>query len=222
MSGKIVFAYWAIRGLGQPGRLLLEYAGFPYVDKRYSVGPAPEFSREEWLKEKFNLGLDFPNLPYLIDGDIKITQSNACYRYIANKAGLYGKTDKDRAYVDMLADQVMDFRNAVVRVCYSQDEAVYQHYINEALPQHLANFEKFLSNGNKTWLIGDSLTFPDFHLYELLDQNATLFQGSLDKYPALIAYTKRFAELPKIKEYINSDRFHAAPINNSMAKFGFK
>ena len=30
-----------------------------------------------WREEKYDLGLPFPNLPYFIDGDIKLTQSLA-------------------------------------------------------------------------------------------------------------------------------------------------
>jgi glutathione S-transferase len=46
----------------QPIRLLLAYAGVEYEDKRYNVGPAPDYDRSEWLNDKFNLGLDFPNV----------------------------------------------------------------------------------------------------------------------------------------------------------------
>ena len=46
----------------QPIRLLLAYAGVEYEDKRYTIGPAPEYDRSEWLNDKFNLGLDFPNV----------------------------------------------------------------------------------------------------------------------------------------------------------------
>uniref|UniRef100_A0A8C5L044 glutathione transferase n=1 Tax=Jaculus jaculus TaxID=51337 RepID=A0A8C5L044_JACJA len=49
---------------------------------------APDYDRSQWLNEKFKLGLDFPNLPYLIDGTHKITQSNAILRYIARKHNL--------------------------------------------------------------------------------------------------------------------------------------
>ena len=45
---------------------------------------------------KFKLGLDFPNLPYLIDGNIKVTQSNAILRYLGRKFGLDGKTEADK------------------------------------------------------------------------------------------------------------------------------
>ena len=35
---------------------------------------APDFDKSCWFDNKFSLGFDFPNLPYFIDGDIKLTQ----------------------------------------------------------------------------------------------------------------------------------------------------
>ena len=46
----------------------------------------------DWLDEKYALGLDFPNLPYLIDGDLRLSQTNAILLYLADKAGLSGRT----------------------------------------------------------------------------------------------------------------------------------
>lgn len=50
----------------QPIRLLLAYTGIEYEDKRYNLiekGPG-DYDRSEWLNDKFNLGLDFPNVLY--------------------------------------------------------------------------------------------------------------------------------------------------------------
>lgn len=68
--------YWNVRGLGEDIRMLLYYVGVEYEDRRYNFGPAPDFSRAEWLedKEKLKEILDFPNLPYYIDGNVKLTQ----------------------------------------------------------------------------------------------------------------------------------------------------
>ena len=63
---------------------------------RYNCGDAPGFDLSDWTNVKFKLGLDFPNLPYLIDGNIKVTQSNAILRYLGRKFGLDGKTEADK------------------------------------------------------------------------------------------------------------------------------
>merc|ERR1739848_252002 len=62
--------YWAIRGLASPIRYLLEYVGAEYEETRYESG-------DKWFPVKFDLGLDFPNLPWFEDGDVKINQSGA-------------------------------------------------------------------------------------------------------------------------------------------------
>ncbi|MRA94238.1 hypothetical protein GH868_30405, partial [Bacillus thuringiensis] len=85
--------YWNIRGLAEPIRLMLHYVGEDFEDKMYNVGPAPDFNRDSWLKKKFKLSLDFPNLPYYIDGDVKITQSSAITMHIARKHNLCGETE---------------------------------------------------------------------------------------------------------------------------------
>uniref|UniRef100_A0A4W2D2P4 Glutathione S-transferase n=1 Tax=Bos indicus x Bos taurus TaxID=30522 RepID=A0A4W2D2P4_BOBOX len=84
----MTLGYWDIRGLAHAIRLLLEYTDTNYEERQYSVGDAPDYDRSQWLDEKFKLGLDFPNLPYLIDGTHKLTQSNAILRYIARKHNL--------------------------------------------------------------------------------------------------------------------------------------
>ena len=48
--------------------MILEYAGVEYNNVMYSCGPAPTYDRSSWTNVKNTLGLDFPNLPYYIDG----------------------------------------------------------------------------------------------------------------------------------------------------------
>merc|ERR1712117_942559 len=116
---KPVLCYWDIRGLAQPIRLLLAYTETDYEDKLLSCGPAPGFDKSCWFDNKFSFGLDFPNLPYYIDGDVKITQSNAILRYIARKNDMLGKTEEERVRVDIMGEQSMDFRNGMVRLAYN-------------------------------------------------------------------------------------------------------
>ncbi|CAK4074754.1 unnamed protein product [Aphanomyces euteiches] len=65
--------YWALRGLGEAIRLLLMYTKTPFTDKLYEVRGEPgNWDKSEWLSVKFTLGMEFPNLPYYIDEDIKV------------------------------------------------------------------------------------------------------------------------------------------------------
>ena len=63
---------WFTFQLGQPIRLLLEYTGTDYEERSYEIGPPPDFDKSDWLRVKSHIGLDFPNLPYYIDGDFQL------------------------------------------------------------------------------------------------------------------------------------------------------
>ena len=93
---SVTLCYWDLRGRGEPSRLLLRYAGANWEDKR-RVFNKKDFMQAvgDWKAEKFNLGLDFPNLPYLIDGDVKITQSIAVIRYLGRKYNLTATTEAE-------------------------------------------------------------------------------------------------------------------------------
>merc|ERR1712183_585615 len=149
-----VLCYWDIRGLAQPIRLLLAHTGTEYEDRQLSCGPGPKFDKSCWFDNKFSLGLDFPNLPYYLDGDIKLTQSNAILRYIARQHGLAGATDKERALVDMMAEESMDFRNGAVRLFYSPDfESKKPAYVQDYLPARLKQFSTFLGTKEPTFTL---------------------------------------------------------------------
>lgn len=75
------YGYWGVRGFGQVGRLLLAYSGANWEDVKYNSPPG-------WFDEDKNkIGLPFPNLPYLIDGQVKLTEAKAIYHYIIRKSG---------------------------------------------------------------------------------------------------------------------------------------
>jgi len=212
-------AYWDIRGLAQPIRLLLEYTDTKYEDKFYVCGEAPNFDKSCWFDEKPNLTMDFPNLPYLEDGDRKIVQSNAIMRYIARKHNMCGETEDEKVRVDILENQAMDFRNGFVRLCYADFDKIKPGYL-EMLPEVLKQFSKFL--GDRKWFAGDKITFVDFIMYELLDQHRMFQPKCLDDFKNLKDHLDRFEALEKIAAYMKSNRFMKTPVNNKMAKWGNK
>jgi len=215
-----VLAYWDIRGLAQPIRLLLKYVGEDFEDKRYSCGPAPDFNKDCWFNEKFSLGLDFPNLPFYVDGDVKITQTNAILRYIATKHNLCGKTTEEQVRVNMMLEETMDVRNAMVRLAYNPKFDELRDGVVAQIKGKFKLYDTYL--GERSFFAGDEVTLADFHIYEMLDQYYILENTILDDTPKLQAFKKRFEDLPKIREYMESPEFLKSPLNNKMASFGNK
>ncbi|XP_021487387.1 glutathione S-transferase Mu 2 [Meriones unguiculatus] len=216
----MTLGYWDIRGLCHAIRLLLEYTDSSYEEKRYTMGDAPDYDQSQWLSEKFKLGLDFPNLPYLIDGSHKITQSNAILRYLARKHNLCGETEEERIRVDILENQVMDTRLQLAMVCYSPDFEKRRPECLEGLPEKMKLYSEFL--GKRPWFAGDKITYVDFLAYDILDQHRIFEPKCLDAFPNLKDFLARFEALEKISAYMKSSRFLSGPIYLKMALWGNK
>ena len=119
MSVRPTLGYYDIRGFAEPIRALLHYAGVDFTDKRYPFGPGTtrqelDSIRQYWYKEKFTLGLDFPNIPYWIEGDLKLTNTLAIMKYLARKHGLIAIDVVTLAKQEMLEQQLIDYRNVFV------------------------------------------------------------------------------------------------------------
>ncbi|KAH7956271.1 hypothetical protein HPB52_007777 [Rhipicephalus sanguineus] len=163
-----ILTYWDVRGFAQAIRNLLIYKGVEFEDKRYQHGPPPEYGRGEWLKEKFALGLKFPNLPYYMDGDVKITQSLAILRHLARKHDLHARNDAEATELDVLEQQAQDLclilaYEAVPMPRYKGGLKSYAENVGDKLEpwaKHLAGLK---------WVLGERLTYVDFLLYEGLD-----------------------------------------------------
>ncbi|XP_007529432.2 glutathione S-transferase Mu 4 isoform X2 [Erinaceus europaeus] len=216
----MTLGYWDIRGLAHAIRLLLEYTGSNYVEKMYTMGDAPDYDRSQWLNEKFKLGLDFPNLPYLIDGSHRLTQSNAILCYIARKHNLCGETEEEKIRVDVLVNQAMDTSNELATVCYSPDfEKLKPEYLNR-IPEMMTCYSEFL--GKRPWFAGDKLTFVDFLAYDILDLHRIFEPTCLDAFWNLRDFITRVEGLSKISAYMKSSRFLAGPLYTKIAVWGGK
>lgn len=81
VAGAPDLGYWGIRGLAHGIRYQLIYMGVEYNEIMYDVtkGETKEEKMAGWKKNKYNLGIEFPNLPYFIDGNVKITESLAIH-----------------------------------------------------------------------------------------------------------------------------------------------
>ncbi|XP_054994931.1 glutathione S-transferase Mu 2-like [Sorex araneus] len=216
----MTLGYWDLRGLAHAIRLLLEYTDTKYEEKKYKMGDAPDYDRSQWLDEKYKLGLDFPNLPYLIDGARRITQSNAILRYLARKNNLCGETEEEQIRMDILENQIMDSVMQMARTCYSPDyEKLKPDYL-KGLPDTLKQFSQFL--GKRPWFAGDKLTYVDFLAYDLFDKLRMFEPPCLDAFPNLQDFVARFEGLKKISAYMKSSRYLPRPVFGKMALWGNK
>ena len=77
---KIKLAYWPFRGIhrGNVARYLLAYTGANWEEQNFKMGS------DEWATFKSSGSIDFPNLPFIIDGDVNVTETFAVHRYICD------------------------------------------------------------------------------------------------------------------------------------------
>ncbi|XP_070575704.1 glutathione S-transferase Mu 1-like isoform X2 [Ptychodera flava] len=214
----VLLGYWKVRGLAQPIRYILEYAGIEYEEKFYELGPAPEYSKDSWLKEKHNLGLSFPNVPYMFDGDIKLTQSNIILRYLAGKTNLLGANDDERMRADWVNEVARDVRLKMGMAAYNPKWEELKPGIVKYAGEMLASFSDFL-DGNK-WFAGENLTYADFVMHELLDRILKVDSSLLDNYKTLQDLKDRFEAIPAIAAYRETDLCKSFPIYTEAATFG--
>ncbi|NXT25977.1 GSTM2 transferase, partial [Syrrhaptes paradoxus] len=93
-----------------------------------------------------------PQLPYLIDGPTKLTQSRAILRYIARKHNMIGETEEEIQRVDLLENQLNDLLMSFARLCYSPDFEKQKPAFLEQLPGKLQELRRFL--GSRRWFVG--------------------------------------------------------------------
>lgn len=180
---KPTLGYWKIRGLGSQIRYEMVYLGIDYDEHQYEQGDGPQYDRSQWLSVKDTLGLDFTNLPYLIDGEYRITEPNAIMKYIASKYGpeLLGRDPAEEGYVEMISTQLAELKSAITAPCYTTGD---RQGISNSLIEKIKPIVNYL--GSKQFLMGDHVTYVDFILFEILDFGFWVTNGRLyDTHPIL-------------------------------------
>lgn len=196
---KVKIAYWGVRGLAQVNRLLLHFAGVKAEDQHYT-------NPEKWFKDdKLNLGLDFPNLPYLIDGEYNLTESTAIQRYIINKWGnkdLLGKNIKDTARIDSFLSVFLEVSDAVRGLFFNKDHATAKVALYEKYKTKLQELNTFV--GQKDFALG-YLTLIDFNVAEFSNYFETVWPEECKAHPFLKKIRENFNNLPETTNYYKSD-----------------
>ena len=214
-SIRPILGYWASRGFATTIRRLLIHLEIDFEDKMYTCGPAPTFDKSEWLNEKENLGLLFPDLPYWIDGDIKVTESIVVLRQICRKykPEYLGRTLKEIGHSDMFACELNSQFTKLLRIGYKPVEE-HEQAKNDA-KEFLTKFMEY--RGDKRFAIGTEPTYIDFLAYEYVSR-ALAFEPSLNSMEDVLNYKEIFETLPGVAQ-ANAEAAKI-PWNNPRATWG--
>jgi len=214
---RFAVGYWSIRGLAAPLRMMLCAAKQDHTVYMYDIVECPESvwtsgypAEKAIIKKQYN---PLINLPYAVDNEAKImlAQTNACLQYIGECVGMMGSSPVERGLCAQFLCEIYDLRCVMTNWCYGRNADEAAATVAGA-GKHLSKLDNYLSSkSTKHFLVGESLTAPDFHLFEILDQFELLCQcrglpALLEGFPALGAFKSGFAQLPYVTE--NGLRMH--------------
>lgn len=120
-GGKVTIGYWKIRGLLERIRMLLEYTGLPYDQELYTLE-----TRDKWFKDlKPTLQSKNPaiTLPYLVDGDTVVSESDAILVYIAHRSGkaeLLGRNGDEQVRIATVMGVQRDLHGKYINLVYGR------------------------------------------------------------------------------------------------------
>lgn len=208
MENNLIFGYWTCGGIGEPIRWLLHYLEQEFTN----VKP----THETWPQKKSQLeenGLKFPNLPFLIDGEWKITESRAIPYYLVNRfqrPDLYGNNWKEMSRLKEIEGVIRDIHKEVDKVVFTPE---YKTKIAEAVKKESVIYVKlnYLSKflGKKEFFLGH-LTYVDMNFAYFLRMFENFFSGAgftdfFSQFENFNGLRKRIVNLPGIKEYLETE-----------------
>ncbi|KAM7385683.1 hypothetical protein PAMP_001748 [Pampus punctatissimus] len=161
--------------------------------------------------------LMFQQVPMVeIDG-MKLVQTKAILKYIAEKYNLHGKDPKDRVMINMYSEGLIDLMEMILVLPFSTDVAEKLENIQtKAKERYLPVFEKVLSG--HIYLVGGKISCADVQLLEctlMLEEN---FTGILADFPNVKAFQGRMTQLPTVKKFLQPGSKRKPPADANYVK----
>lgn len=212
--------------------MMVLYSGTTLIAENYDPGLVDgELDRSHWIKSKETLRPKnaLINLPYVIDGDVIVTQSNACLSHLGRKFGMLGANMLETSQCDQLLCEAMDLRNSIVGFCYGAGRDVAKVLGDMAQGGSLSKLNAWMEHKcakescDGTFFVGSSATAPDFHIWELLDQLSSVakfysLETPFASYAKLVEFYGLFRALPGNAAYFAATKLSQLPANNLMAQ----
>jgi glutathione S-transferase len=218
--------YWdGLQGRGEFVRLALEEAGADYVEvargnEQDGLGTGAMMAVMGSKSEPYPPFAP----PFLKDGDLLISQTANILFYLGPRHGLAPGVDSLRYVVNGLqltiSDVVAEAHDAhhplSTNLYYEEQKdaaKVRAHdFIDERIPKFMGYFERVLKQNpaGDAYLVGDSLTYVDLSMFQLIDGLYYAFPRAMKTfpkhYPRLAALHDAVLERPRIAAYLESDR----------------
>ena len=144
-------------------------------------------------------------LPYLIDGDKVVTESDAVCVYLVHKAGkveLLGRNADEQVALATVAGVIRDFHKEYIKLVYG----AYGDYDFEvAKKEYIEKFKPYLAKlsgiiGEKDYYCGE-ITWYDFAVADFMQTLWLLEAPLIESYPNIWNHQKRVWDLPALKSY---------------------
>ena len=204
---------------------LIEEAGVEYIDvARNNQGQEDNQNAIIDILQKTNIMNPPFAPPFLIDGDIIIAQAAAILQYLAPKIGLIGESQEEQIFAHQIQLTVSDFltevhdtHHPIASELYYEEQAEESkrrsaNFIKLRIPKYLDYFEKIIANNKSKsgWLIGNSLTYPDLSLFQIVEglnyAFPKAFPNVAEKCTNALNLRDAVAARPNIAAYLKSAR----------------
>ncbi|KAL3114476.1 hypothetical protein niasHT_011605 [Heterodera trifolii] len=193
--------YFDARGVVEPIRLLLHYVGQPFEDIRFK-----DF--EEWEKT-YKSEFFYGKVPVLeVDGK-QLAQSATILRYLAEKFGLAGKDEWEKAKANEIIDFQKDANTDLVPYLYVKMgfregdlEKLRGEVFEPGAKRILPLFEKLLKESGSGYMLKSGLSMVDFQVANFLYTFTKLEPETINAHPELFKYVDRVHALPQLQQYL--------------------
>ncbi|KAL1972891.1 hypothetical protein VTN31DRAFT_6433 [Thermomyces dupontii] len=200
-----VYHYLDIGRLGRGGVLVLflKDAGIDYKEVLYKVDATWPENKQKLREKGITRTGQLPALEY--DGHT-FSQHIPILRYFARKLGRYdGETNWEKYLVDAVADIYIDWRAEWVAAA-TKGEQHKNEYVEKHVPHFYEVVGQYYNDNPGPYLLGDKITYADFAVYHLLDNDRRIGVRPDSVPESLVRLEEAIEARPNLAEFIKQGK----------------
>ena len=199
--------YFRGRGRAETTRWMLAATGVDFVN-------LPIDTPEDLASLRASGKLPFDQMPLLeIDGHC-LSQSSAMIRYLARRGGLYGVSETDAMWCDLIAGVVADFAEAAMQAAFKPTADVAIADLEARFAKFGPRFETRIADQGSGFCASGTMTFADVVLAEALSSYLEWRPDLLGGTPNLHTLYETVTTSPGVAAYLASDLRYPKPGND--------